>query len=117
MPRARALEVTALSERPLFQDVTGTVFDGVASFTEQLSRGTPYWMARIDPASGIDIYGNNGIAVGDIDNDGIDELFVCQPGGLPNRLYKLVHNSTPGSHTVELKISGPGFQAYTLDFG
>ena len=34
-----------------------------------------------------------------------------------NRLYKLVHNATPGLHTVELKISGPGFHAYTLDFG
>jgi cytochrome c biogenesis protein CcdA/thiol-disulfide isomerase/thioredoxin len=34
-----------------------------------------------------------------------------------NRLYKLVHNATPGTHTIELKISGPGFEAYTLDFG
>ena len=34
-----------------------------------------------------------------------------------NRLYKLIHNSTPGAHTVELKISGSGFHAYTLDFG
>ncbi len=34
-----------------------------------------------------------------------------------NRLYKLVHNSVPGVHTIELKISGPGFHAYTLDFG
>ena len=34
-----------------------------------------------------------------------------------NRLYKLVHNPTPGAHTIELKISGPGFHAYTLDFG
>jgi hypothetical protein len=41
-----------------------------------------------DSASGIDVYGNNGIAVGDIDNDGWDEIYVCQPGGLPNRLYQ-----------------------------
>ncbi len=34
-----------------------------------------------------------------------------------NRLYKLVHNASPGAHTLELKISGPGFHAYTLDFG
>ena len=34
-----------------------------------------------------------------------------------NRLYKLVHNAAPGAHTIELKISGPGFHAYTLDFG
>ena len=42
----------------------------------------------LDPACGIDLYGENGIAVGDIDGDGVDEIYVCQPGGLPNRLYK-----------------------------
>ena len=28
---------------------------------------------RLDPGTGIDIYGNNGIAVGDVDNDGQDD--------------------------------------------
>ena len=64
--------------------------EGASSFAEQLSRGIPYWTARLDPATGIDVYGNNGIAVGDMDNDGVDEVFVCQPGGLPNRLFKLL---------------------------
>jgi tetratricopeptide (TPR) repeat protein len=66
-----------------FADVTGTVLD-----CEQLSRGIPYWMARLDAATGIDIYGNNGIAVGDIDGDGRDEVYVCQPAGLPNKLFQ-----------------------------
>jgi hypothetical protein len=35
-----------------------------------------------------DVYGNNGVAAGDIDNDGFDDLYVCQPAGLPNRLYR-----------------------------
>lgn len=83
-------EYTASAELPLFRDVTGVAFEGVPSFAEQLSRGIPYWTAKLDSATGIDIYGNNGIAVGDIDNDGVDEIFVCQPGGLPNRLYKLI---------------------------
>src|SRR5437899_3961857 len=52
-------------------------------------RGSHYWRARLDSASGIDIYGSNGIAVGDMGGDGADEVYVCQPGGLPNRLYKL----------------------------
>src|ERR1019366_6993621 len=38
-------------------------------------------------------YGENGIAVADIDGDGLDEIYVCQPGGLPNRLY---HNDGKG---------------------
>ena len=54
----------------------------------QLAKGVPYWRSRLDPATGIDLYGSNGIAVGDIDNDGADEVYVCQPGGIPNRLLK-----------------------------
>ena len=89
LARFRPLNETLVSvTRPLFEDITGLVFGGVASFQEQLRRGVPYWRARLDSACGIDVYGNNGIAVGDIDNDGWDEIYVCQPGGLPNRLYK-----------------------------
>ncbi len=77
------------SPKPFFRDVTSHVFGSVESFRNQLLPGNPYWRARLDSAAGIDVFGNQGIAVGDIDNDGIDEIYVCQPGGLPNRLYKV----------------------------
>jgi tetratricopeptide (TPR) repeat protein len=82
-------ETTARAPRSLFRDVTGGLFAGCPSFRDQLLRGVPYWRAALDSASGIDIYGSNGISAGDIDGDGIDEIYVCQPGGLPNRLYQL----------------------------
>ncbi|MEZ5363884.1 MAG: CRTAC1 family protein [Bryobacterales bacterium] len=81
-------ESVARSDRPLFSDATASYFRHADSFREQLAHGIPYWRARLDLASGIDIYGQNGIAVGDIDGDGWDEVYVCQPGGMPNRLYK-----------------------------
>lgn len=84
-----AEESLVTSPRPLFQDVTSQSFGPADSFRNQLLRGVPYWRGRLDSASGIDVYGNNGIAVGDIDGDGRDEVYICQPGGLPNRLYKL----------------------------
>ena len=87
-------EHVASAPQPLFRDVTAATFAHVPSFEQQLTRGVPYWRARLDPATGIDIYGSNGIAVGDIDNDGTDELYVCQPGGLPNRLYKFSLDGT-----------------------
>ena len=81
-------EHVASAAAPMFRDVTAAVFEKTASFHAQLARGAPYWRSRLDPAAGIDIYGSNGIAVGDIDGDGEDEIYVCQAGGLPNRLYK-----------------------------
>jgi tetratricopeptide (TPR) repeat protein len=82
-------EQIASSEAPLFTDITASVFADTPSFREQLAFGIPYWRARLDPACGIDVFGMKGVAVGDIDGDGSDEIYVLQPGGLPNRLYKL----------------------------
>ena len=82
-PRDPAMPAYPPRKDGRFADITGTVLD-----SEQLSKGIPYWLARLDPASGIDIYGNQGLAVGDIDGDGLDEIYVCQPAGLPNRLFR-----------------------------
>jgi Flp pilus assembly protein TadD len=81
-------EHVASSDKPFFRDITEAAFQNSPVFREQFIRGVPYWRSRLDPASGIDLYGSNGVAVGDIDGDGTDEVYVCQPGGLPNRLLK-----------------------------
>ncbi len=81
-------ETLTSSDIPWFRDVTGAAFAGATSFYDQLTKGVPYWRARLDPACGVDVYGENGIAVADVDGDGLDEIYVCQPGGLPNRLYR-----------------------------
>ncbi len=81
-------ETLVTAKEPWFHDITAHAFGGVTSFQDQLLRGNVWWRSRLDSAAGIDIYGNNGVAVGDIDNDGWDEIYVCQQGGLPNRLYK-----------------------------
>lgn len=95
-------EQVTSSAKPYFRDVT----DAVLGFDKQLSRGIPYWRSRLDPASGIDIYGSNGIAAGDIDGDGVDEIYVCQPGGLPNRLFKFAEDG----RVVDITSSwGAGF--------
>ncbi len=81
-------ETVATATAPLFREITPYAFQNVDSFERQLRHGVPYWRARLDAASGIDVHGHNGIAVGDIDGDGRDEIYVCQPGGLSNRLYR-----------------------------
>ncbi len=111
-------ESVAKSGRPYFRDVTGHVFGGEPSFQKQLAAGNVYWRTQLDSAVGIDIYGNQGIAVGDIDNDGVDEIYVCQPGGLPNRLYKIGPDGTAKDITAHagLEILDDTTSALFADF-
>jgi tetratricopeptide (TPR) repeat protein/peroxiredoxin len=85
----QALEETqSRAAGPGYTDITAAALGGNASHASQLLHGTDYWRSVLDGACGIDIYGHNGVSVGDIDGDGFDDLYVCQPGGLPNRLYR-----------------------------
>ncbi len=81
-------EMACETAQPLFQDETNHAIAHLPSYRTQLWYGQNYWRARLDAATGIDVYGENGIAAGDIDNDGWDEVYICQPAGLPNRLLK-----------------------------
>lgn len=91
--------------RPIFADITAPAFANNSSYQDQLLHGSDYWRTVLDAASGIDIYGHNGVSVGDIDNDGFDDVYVCQPAGLPNRLYR---NRGDGSFVDITESSGVG---------
>ncbi|MGB6385900.1 MAG: FG-GAP-like repeat-containing protein [Terriglobales bacterium] len=85
----QALEETlSHANAPTYLDITAAALGDNVSYSSQLLHGTDYWRTVLDGACGIDIYGHNGVSVGDIDGDGFDDLYVCQPGGLPNRLYR-----------------------------
>lgn len=90
---------------PIFNDVTLNALGNNRSYPEQLLHGSDYWRSVLDGASGIDIYGHNGVSVGDIDNDGYDDLYICQPAGLPNRLFR---NRGDGTFEDITEASGVG---------
>jgi len=81
-------ETRSRSSARIFTDITAEAFGGNSSYSSQLLHGTDHWRTVLDGASGIDVYGHNGISVGDIDNDGFDDVYICQPAGLPNRLFR-----------------------------
>jgi Flp pilus assembly protein TadD/peroxiredoxin len=77
-----------------FIDVTQQALGETDSYAKQMLRGADYWRTVLDGAIGVDVYANNGVAVGDFDSDGFDDIYVCQPAGLPNRLYRNRGNGT-----------------------
>ena len=104
--RWQALEETqARSASPIYADVTSAALGSSSSYSEQMLHGTDYWRTVLDGACGIDIYGHNGVSVADIDNDGFDDLYICQPAGLPNRLYR---NRGDGTFEDITEASGLG---------
>lgn len=81
-------EILSVGSQTAFLDITAQALKGVESYKSQMLHGADYWRTILDGACGIDLYGNNGVAAGDYDNDGLDDLYICQPAGLPNRLYR-----------------------------
>ena len=98
-------EMLSRADQPMFVDVTEQALGQTESYRKQLLHGVDYWRTIIDGASGIDLYGNNGIAAGDFDGDGLDDFYVCQPSGLPNRLY---HNRGDGTFEDVTDKAGVG---------
>src|SRR5579863_8785599 len=97
-------ETQSLCPSLAFLDITSAAF-GEHAIPDQLLRGTDYWRTVLDAACGIDIYGHNGVSIGDFDGDGFDDLYVSQPGGLPNRLYR---NRGDGTFEDITESSGVG---------
>src|SRR4030095_13762107 len=87
-------QVVSRARRPIFTEVTDAALGSNESFRRQLSIDLDSWMATIDSVLTRDSNGHHGVSAGDVDGDGIDDLYVAQPAGLPNRLYRNRGDST-----------------------
>ena len=74
------------SRNRLFSDDTSSVLADSSTYTNQLRHGLGHWLDRIETTHGMYIFAEYGIAIGDVNGDGWEDIYVCQPGGLPNRL-------------------------------
>jgi Tfp pilus assembly protein PilF/peroxiredoxin len=80
--------LTSRASAPIFTEVTDSALGSNDSFRRQLNTGLDAWMATFDSVLTRDSNGHHGVSVGDADGDGLDDIYVAQPSGLPNRLYR-----------------------------
>jgi hypothetical protein len=90
---------------PVFSDVTEAALGANPSYREQLVLPLDYWRRTLDGAFSLGAIGHHGIAVGDVDGDGLDDFYVCQPPGLPNRLFR---NQGDGTFADVTETAGVG---------
>ncbi len=77
-----------------FDDIAASVLGGNAAWTEQLQYGMNAWSEHIERSLNPDFRGYHGVAVGDVNGDGLEDLYLCQPGGLPNLLFRQKQDGT-----------------------
>ena len=80
-------ETVATSGRAMFEDVTHAVIGDNAGYRDQVLRGMNHWAARLTKIDDLHFFGHHGLAIGDANGDGMEDLYLCDGGGLPNRLY------------------------------
>ena len=77
-----------------FTEITESVFGRIDSYHRQLAVGIDHWRDSLDAALGTSVYGHQGVSLGDFDGDGLEDLYISQPGGLPNRLFRNLGDGT-----------------------
>lgn len=72
---------------PLFADCTEAVLGENRCLEDDLAYGGTHWRQRIaksfNPGRGL----TPGLAIGDVNNDGLEDVYFCAMAGLPNRLF------------------------------
>ena len=92
-PRLRSIHLRSFEQvetisaaTPLFGDETRLILGRNSSYGQQMVPSIHHWLRRVTREF-LGQFGHHGLAVGDVDGDGRDDLYVCDAGGLPNRLY------------------------------
>ena len=73
--------------KPMFADCTEAVFANAPSYQNQLLQGYNHWLDRGQFHRFLSVLSNPGIAVSDVNGDGLPDIYVCQESGLPNLLF------------------------------
>lgn len=92
------------SSEKLFSDCTESIFSGNSSYKEQLTKGVNQWLEQLPAYAMLNRFGTPGMAIGDINGDGLEDLYLCQEPGIPNKLFLQNKNGTLKDISKEWKV-------------
>ena len=72
--------------QPLLVDCTSSLVQNWPMYQEALLRNISHWHSRIENNHGVYNFGHHGLAIGDVNSDGLDDIYICQTGAIPNHL-------------------------------
>lgn len=75
------------AKKEFFKDVSYDIFKNVKRHKQELLNGVDKYINRHDRIIGNSLIGSNGIAIGDVNGDGRDDIYLAQQGGMPNKLF------------------------------
>lgn len=108
--RMRSLEVvefeqsTSLGGDRWFADCTPAVLGQNPIYAAQLLHGLNHWIDRNQDMRYFAPLGNPGIALGDVNGDGRDDLYLCQEANLPNRLFLQQEDGTAREAAADWQV-------------
>ena len=99
------VQTTANTEQgSLLADCTHSVLGENESFQSQVLRDYGSHLRRVQDSRFFEILGNPGMAIADVNGDGLEDIYLCQEEGLPNLLFLQQPDGTAINRAADWEI-------------
>lgn len=71
----------------MYHDLTGSLLRMNRAEAQRIQEGTNYWLPRLERVMQPEFFALSGLSVADVNGDHLEDVYLCQLGGMPNMLF------------------------------